>query len=249
MQVTSETLFHFTTSLKNLQNILLKKFNLTYCNEKFTLNNENQDYYFPMISFCDIPLSLAKDQIDKYGPYAIGLTKEWGIRNKLNPIVYLEKNSLLAQDIQEDIDRLFKLVEGIKSTDKKNILYHLTQISSRISNFSKAKSIITSSEKNALHVEALTDVLKLLDDAIPTLTTCSNIWGHFTDLIYSKLNFYRYIKNYQGPLFRPNKSIDEYRFYDEREWRYVPAINDKRIEPKLNEEQYKKYRGTAVSKH
>jgi hypothetical protein len=123
MQVTSETLFHFTTSLKNLQNILSKKFNLSYCHEKFILNNEDHDYYFPMISFCDIPLALAKDQIDKYGSYAIGLTKEWGIRNKLNPIVYLEKNSLLAQDIQDDIERLLNMVKVIKSADDNIYLF------------------------------------------------------------------------------------------------------------------------------
>jgi hypothetical protein len=64
----------------------------------------------------------------------------------------------------------------------------------------------------------------------------------------SKINFFRYIKNYQGTLFRKNKTNHTYRFYDEREWRYVPAIGDKRVEAWLDEAQYKAYRGTSKIK-
>ncbi len=39
------------------------------------------------------------------------------------------------------------------------------------------------------------------------------------------MNTYRYIKNYEGELKRDGKIIDSnYRFADEREWRYVPSI-------------------------
>ena len=41
------------------------------------------------------------------------------------------------------------------------------------------------------------------------------------------LNTYRYLKNYQGDLERNKKIIKEYRFADEREWRYVPPISEK----------------------
>jgi len=41
------------------------------------------------------------------------------------------------------------------------------------------------------------------------------------------LNTYRYLKNYQGELKRNNESIIDYRFADEREWRFVPPISDK----------------------
>jgi Putative abortive phage resistance protein AbiGi, antitoxin len=40
------------------------------------------------------------------------------------------------------------------------------------------------------------------------------------------LNTYRYIKNYEGDLVRPGKATaPNYRFADEREWRYVPPLN------------------------
>lgn len=38
---------------------------------------------------------------------------------------------------------------------------------------------------------------------------------------------YRYIKNYEGDLTRKNgKTSRDYRFADEKEWRYVPSIAD-----------------------
>lgn len=41
------------------------------------------------------------------------------------------------------------------------------------------------------------------------------------------LNIYRFLKNYQGELKRHNQTISNYRFADEREWRYVPPISEK----------------------
>jgi hypothetical protein len=43
----------------------------------------------------------------------------------------------------------------------------------------------------------------------------------------SILNSYRYIKNYEGDLIRQGKVVNEnYRFADEREWRFVPSLSD-----------------------
>jgi hypothetical protein len=100
MPVTSDSLFHFTKSLSALKGILIDKFKLSYCRENYQLDYQEHIGHYPMVTFCDIPLSLARDQIGKYGSYAIGLTKEWGIKNKLNPVVYLEKHSQLTKDIQ-----------------------------------------------------------------------------------------------------------------------------------------------------
>jgi hypothetical protein len=41
------------------------------------------------------------------------------------------------------------------------------------------------------------------------------------------LNFYRYLKNYDAPLYRKGKLIrEQHRFANEREWRYVPPIDN-----------------------
>ncbi len=51
-------------------------------------------------------------------------------------------------------------------------------------------------------------------------------------------NVYRYIKNYEAPLHKKGyKKIEKYRFADEREWRYVPPLEDKRVVPFVSQNQ------------
>lgn len=46
------------------------------------------------------------------------------------------------------------------------------------------------------------------------------------------MNTYRYIKNYEGELIRKGSLVNEnYRFADEREWRYVPSLQNEGILP------------------
>ena len=42
---------------------------------------------------------------------------------------------------------------------------------------------------------------------------------------------YRYIKNYEGTLTRDGETTENFRFADEREWRYVPPITEAGIPP------------------
>ena len=52
-----------------------------------------------MTCFCDIPLSKLHYHIKNYGAYSIGLDKaNWGIKNKLQPIKYVNQNSQLLKD-------------------------------------------------------------------------------------------------------------------------------------------------------
>ncbi|RLW63863.1 MAG: hypothetical protein B6D73_13785 [gamma proteobacterium symbiont of Stewartia floridana] len=45
-------------------------------------------------------------------------------------------------------------------------------------------------------------------------------------------NTYRYVKNYEAPLHRKgHQKIEKYRFADEREWRYVPPLDNTSLQP------------------
>lgn len=46
-----------------------------------------------------------------------------------------------------------------------------------------------------------------------------------------------FFKPYIGQMWRHNKYVDK-RFYDEREWRYVPFLNSKEIEYRLDKEEF-----------
>ncbi|MFC2066131.1 abortive infection system antitoxin AbiGi family protein [Chloroflexota bacterium] len=116
-----DSLFHFTPCLNNLIGILDKTFYPRYCYEKFELTrrmtqSKSQpliewvnliDAAIPMVCFSDIPLSQLMSHIGIYGKYGLGMSKEWGIREGLNPVIYFNKNSHLAKKINVLIDSPF----------------------------------------------------------------------------------------------------------------------------------------------
>ncbi|HOY05402.1 MAG TPA: abortive infection system antitoxin AbiGi family protein [Saprospiraceae bacterium] len=58
-----------------------------------------------------------------------------------------------------------------------------------------------------------------------------DILEHLIPSYHKILNIYRYLKNYEGELWRYGKIEDpNYRFADEREWRFVPEIDALPIE-------------------
>lgn len=102
MSVSSNSIFHYTGSIDNLKSILSDKyFKVKYCNECISINNDDEKAFIriavPMVSFCDIPFSDVKAHTKSYGNYGIGLSKEWAKRNRINPVLYLEKNSRIAE--------------------------------------------------------------------------------------------------------------------------------------------------------
>ncbi len=53
-----------------------------------------------MICFCDIPISRSGVHTEQYGRYGISVKKEWAIRNKANPVIYLSPQSALLNDLR-----------------------------------------------------------------------------------------------------------------------------------------------------
>ena len=168
MPLSSQTLFHFTSEFKYLKSIIEGKFYPRISLEavpsidRKTKERKGIHAAYPMVCFCDIPLSQVKNHIEFYGDYGIGLTKEWGKNQGLNPIIYLDKDSKL-------IDHFVHLASEIFKPEYKG----------------------------------KEEYIKL------------------------KRNFHeinRFLKPYSGPnIDRNNESkIEEYIFYDEKEWRYVP---------------------------
>lgn len=126
MSVKSNTLFHFTPKMEYLESIIENGFFPRYCQEdRSWLRKENPvtgsvykkavDALYPMICFCDIPLSKIDEHVKFYGEYGIGMTKEWGIENNLNPVWYISKKvdafpSLISDAIEahEQLDSKHK---------------------------------------------------------------------------------------------------------------------------------------------
>ncbi|QIL72929.1 hypothetical protein G7048_22820 [Diaphorobacter sp. HDW4B] len=96
MALSANTLIHFTKEKNSLMGILEENFRIFNCGELIMLGGVEHGIRVPMVSFCDIPLSEVKDHISKYGNYGIGMTKEWGVRKALNPVLYVAQNSMLS---------------------------------------------------------------------------------------------------------------------------------------------------------
>jgi hypothetical protein len=101
MKPKSKSLFHFTKSAAYLKSILKNGIYPRFCLE----DNRWWDLWdghvaFPMACFCDIPISRIAEHSAFYGSYGIGLSREWGSRNKLNPVLYVPQDGHLPNFIK-----------------------------------------------------------------------------------------------------------------------------------------------------
>lgn len=161
MTISADTLFHFTNSIQNLIGILTNEFYPRYSIEDWSMLHQingvlDDEIAIPMVSFCDIPLSKIKNHVSFYGEYALGLKKEWGIKNGITPILYCHDNSFTTKCLAS----IRKEITGKSDNER--------------------------------------------------------------DLFINVIDLLRFVKPYEGILPSKEKS-SVIKFYDEREWRYVPT--------------------------
>lgn len=165
--ISTNTVFHFTRSLANVESILRNDFSPQFCMEDIvrTITGiPGVEKAVPMVCFCDIPLSQIRRHVQTYGEYAIGLSKDWAIKQKVNPVLYTYQNADVANKLANACHALF---EHERNNNLENIL---------------------------------------------------------SDNLMAAI---QYIKPYEGSLRRDGQwSKEIIRFYDEREWRYVPPIKE-----------------------
>ena len=69
--------------------------------------------------------------------------------------------------------------------------------------------------------------IKGIEDFFNIVCNANDATGCYEAAYNNTLNTLRYIKNYQGDLIRPGrKTMTDYVFANEREWRFVPPISD-----------------------
>jgi hypothetical protein len=175
LNISADCIFHFTEKKENIVSILRNGFLPTYCieNVDFAANEKYSGFApaeiaIPMVCFCDIPLSQIERHVKNYGGYAIGLTKGWGERNGINPVLYELPDSNPIKIIRD-----------------------------------------------------------CLNISIPFVFD-QNIGGdesgkRLNDIGNKLIFFFKYLKPYKGKRWDGKGfSGDEIRFYNEREWRYIP---------------------------
>lgn len=128
MKPKSHTLFHFTKSRETLQMILRNGFWPRYCLEDIGwLGISGAEFVaFPMVCFCDIPLSRTDEHVSFYGSFGVGMSKEWAVKNDLNPVLYMASQNSLAKTIMEISLTAATLPDDEKRTAALGNFRHLT---------------------------------------------------------------------------------------------------------------------------
>ncbi|MCT7911360.1 abortive infection system antitoxin AbiGi family protein [Arcobacter lacus] len=106
---------HFTKELNTLISILKdSSFRLSYCSEEFRDENEKiiSHAAHPMVCFSEYNEKEIASKNITYGCYCISMKKDWAIKNKLNPVLYVEKNSHIALGLKTLLLRRKKTQKG-----------------------------------------------------------------------------------------------------------------------------------------
>src|SRR5947208_5900132 len=103
MGIRTHSLFHFTEELVSLQNILSTGvFWPRYSLEDLSWTSGKPfNVAFPIVSFCDIPISRIGEHTAYYGDYGVALTQDWGKQSGLNPLLYMNEKSAFARELHK----------------------------------------------------------------------------------------------------------------------------------------------------
>lgn len=183
MEISSNELFHFT-KLEYLKNILKEKafyprYNLEFIHFSKNKNKQAALWAIPMVCFCDIPYNLSNLHRKRYGNVGIVMSEKWKLKNKLNPVIYVQSESYLA--------------EAVSNLNGLGINFN---------------SLYNKHNEEPLIIDTLNITGKNL-----------NYLSYFIKQFENKKELtvdYKIPNNILKPRF------EKRRFYDEREWRYIP---------------------------
>lgn len=199
MNLSSNCITHYTNEFSKLKNVLNGEIYGSYCKEVLKYRTETIPRIVPMISFCDMPIKTYANINSPYGKFGISLSKQWARKNKLTPVLYIDKSSRLLEN-------------------------YVNSLTNSLTTLQIADKILKQNQKNAQITKRITNSMEYLS--------------------YSLM----YTKHYEDELKRENYYEPNYRFYDEREWRYIPEFNCAVCELKKTEEEYNLWRGDSKNK-
>lgn len=184
--LSTNNIYHYT-DIETIIKILKNGFRASYCEEDYSFlkldlpeeisKQKGVKVKIKMICFCDIPINLNKTHSVIYGNCAIGVTKEFAIRNNISPVLYIPNQ-----------------------VNTNHIFYGLLNYS--INNKPKTYKKVNEKWKSKINDEYL------------IFSDCYNAYNLIDELL-------GYVKPFEGYYKHEEKEYKNYRFYDEREWRYI----------------------------
>lgn len=117
--ISANVLFHFTRRIDNLLGILKNEFHPRFCLEstEHTLSDPSEvnKNALPMVCFCDLPISHIAEHVEFYGRYGLGMSKEWGMKYGVSPMVYSYPGSHVSQSLVSLQEAVSELSDGMKN--------------------------------------------------------------------------------------------------------------------------------------
>lgn len=110
--IQADTLFTFTTELKYLlPTIKNRMISPRYCEEdiRYLKIPKIKKMAYPMKCFCDINLHRLSVHLEWYGYYGLAFSKEWGMKNGIQPMQYINPESALRRDFSSAFSSALKL--------------------------------------------------------------------------------------------------------------------------------------------
>lgn len=224
-RLSSNYLFHFTPKIDAIKEIIRTGFRFSLQNEKIPYKEEFQQIF--AVCFCDIKIKEAKVHRRDYGNNAMVMTKWWGVRMGVSPVVYIHENSAPVYKDYRSLQKKFDdLIERNEMRPDKAAFYTLIWtllIDSGELKLDGLEESIRANEK----VHSLIHDMEVEFNRFKAYLNESGNYAYFHKFIYSftlrihELLFHlkqrdALTRSYHGQVKGKLKVL-----YDEREWRAI----------------------------
>lgn len=225
MNISSSSLFRFTTKFEYLKEIITRGFGFRPCVEEMAVQHSEGDIFGQLgavaekfhsmaVCFCDLPLTQSADHREQYGNYAIAMSKKWAMQQGVTPIRYYHPQSPFQAD--QSARLMLNMLSGVNK-EQHGLIGELMQFMREMRNAAP-----TDAEMNQLPTsvkdlhDAVNEVAKMWMNQFFGAFHFTRIWeGKWTDKATGRETLRR--------------------FYDEREWRAVTFDSNQRLAFELSD--------------
>lgn len=231
-RLSSDNLFHFKSNIDSLNSILTNGFRHNLWAETIPYKNSQQFNF--MCCFCDIRIEDTKFHRTIYGDNAIVLTKEWGLRNNVNPVRYVTTTSPGLSQNYIGIKNRYREIRKITCDHLDTVAMHYLIFS--VLKMENKLSFDSATEELVLNPDFLNEFDKLEKEYVgiieylketPHIKPFAKFTRSLCDMLGELHNELEkrdsLMRAYKEDFTHPatNITIKDKVLYDEREWRSV----------------------------
>ncbi len=239
-RLSSNNLYHFTSSIDTLKKILMTGFRFNLMSETLPIKDEIVSQEIFGVCFCDLKKDDSKFHSDCYGHYAIAITKGWGIKNEITPVWYVHENSIGIRKKYRTLNNYYRDVlaahrsnPSIIDFDLNYLFLTIMQIQGRVSQ-KDLKTEINTNKDFENELKKLGNEYDDFYDLISCETKYLELFTKYLNAVMFRItelqneliarDFFMRTYSEDFKCKRTNQIIKNKVLYDEREWRAIKII-------------------------